>query len=230
MIGKGVSLFQTIDLILVLFEKVTLKDGGVGWWWWGPLSTREHKANLRAGSQISSSSCLEWLNKLHYEPWDCLFNLKCSFFVASGRNPRSCPRARFDAFRPFTLSRCEQTTIGSSLWEGLGAYCPSNWTLELLVFLDWTITRRCAVSVKPRLKAPSRGVKRCSLAVRSAVFLDQTLLGNAVLWNRSRLTCLEGPPPPPPFTPPCPSPSHSETRLSLFKPSLNDTNRRSRHV
>lgn len=58
-IGKGVSLFQTIDLILVLFEKVTLKDGGVGWWWWGPLSTREHKANLRAGSQISSSSCPE---------------------------------------------------------------------------------------------------------------------------------------------------------------------------
>lgn len=117
---------------------------------------------------------------------------------------------------------------GSSLWEGLGAYCPSNWTLELLVFLDSTITRRCAVSVKPRLKAPSRGVKRCSLAVRSAVFLDQTLLGNAVLWNRSRLTCLEGPPLLLPL--PAPSPSHSETRLSLFKPSLNDTNQRSRHV
>lgn len=28
--GKGVLLFQAVGLILVLFEKVTLKDGGCG--------------------------------------------------------------------------------------------------------------------------------------------------------------------------------------------------------
>lgn len=199
--------------------------------WWGPLSTGSTRPTReparQSPHQVAFNHLITFLKDLR------TLESKRWFFETSQDRQQSHIRARGPVLTPFLLYEDIESVyqrlnfylyIYFLLEEGV---CPSNWTLGLLVFLDWTITRRCAAPVKLTRRAPSPGIKRRFLAVRSAVFLGQTLPGNAVLWNRSRLTCLKGRPrhhlPPPPY--PSQPPHHLAARhgFSLLKPILNVT-------